>query len=1180
MMMISRILAVFLSCAAVLSAAEVDLLREGNWIFTDGPEFTGAKGEMKRGGTEEAPTLMTVSDFSDGGNYTGVSCAFPTPLNLKSVSLTLRSPAKHIGVQVVDATNQTLVRFVPLSGNFDQIQSVTTDYFFRAGENGCAKWGGANDGVLHLPVKSLTLRTIGASAGNTDVPQKIEFLSIKAETTDAPVVKYAPQPDEFRFCDGAEFPGAKGALETLANGVKVHSDFSGGGNYLGTELIFSPGVELTNLSFQIKTPIRSLMIEVTDSQGQNFHQLVTLSGNGTAPQRVDVRQFAEPDNPKFGHWGGANDGVLRQPISRVRVRWLIALNPEFKAFDTEITDMELTCGAPVSVAAELEAQVAHPGLLVVPPGSAPVRIGLKGKTRESALHFQLRDYVGNVIGEGRAEVTADGDGFLLPVPEKIGFVEYVFENPDFTCGMVVSPKFEGERDDFFGVDAAASVFGIYKDPQLADGYYALLEYAGIGNVRERLCWGYLEPKQSGVFDWDALGSDFLRSLAARHHLKVLDVFHDAPAWSGAVPQRNANGYYPYPRDLIRAAATWKSIGERWKKYWNALEVWNEPEIAFGAGLPGDQLMALQRTISYEFARSNISTPLVSGVFTGSLTDDDMMRTFLANGLLADADIMSFHNYELPEALQSKIAAYRAALRNDPKQALPFWITECGKPWPRGTARAAVNDDIFSAVCIAMKAVEAKANGIAMFYPFILQYYDENLNNFGMIDGNHTPMRSLAAYVTAVRLLSHFRYAGDLNAAGAAKLNRVFVRGDEAIIVCYTGESGFQVELPEKLAFDAVLGIDGRELSRNRIQTPADGMFYVVTTPDAVKPFLNTETEAMRLLKLAESYKPIPRVARPVVFQYEFDRASTSWTNLGYLFSDQSHVLLPFKVNNLADETLVVKPEVILPEGARLLSGAPAELSIPARSAVEFRVEVDFGAALASGKQAAVELRDNAGNAEALFVFARNWNLETAVAEPLPGTVAALPSAFDELGDGWIKLEGPTRWRKWDGGHLPNIRGAFRVFWKKDSLCVEVVVEDPVFDQPYGLYESWRADSVQLALQTLGENNQRKSTFTEITAARTGKGDGLYRHSFEFGGKSQPLETSKLTFRKIGEKLYSYTIVLDAKELQLPALKSGLRFGFALLINSSEGNGRDGYLYWGDGIGVNKNPREFNLLELK
>ena len=61
----------------------------------------------------------------------------------------------------------------------------------------------------------------------------------------------------------------------------------------------------------------------------------------------------------------------------------------------------------------------------------------------------------------------------------------------------------------------------------------------------------------------------------------------------------------------------------------------------------------------------------------------------------------------------------------------------------------------------MKGVEARACGVARYFPFVLPYYDENNNNFGMTDRRGSPMLSLAAYAQMIRVLGQDSYLGDL-----------------------------------------------------------------------------------------------------------------------------------------------------------------------------------------------------------------------------------------------------------------------------------------------------------------------------------------------------------------------------------------------------------------------------------
>lgn len=1162
------------------AAAETVNLSGKPWQFTLGKEFPGATGKMTVEGDGDGRVITTVSDFSKGGDYTGIILPLDPPLDIRKLSFRISLPARHVAVQVDDSRGQTFVRFLPLSGGRDVSQIVEIDRFRIPGDRAGAHWGGPNDGVVRPPFRRLIIRTLGSSAGDRSKPQTIRISEIKAELREIPMpTVYRPQPGEFQLNLGGEFPGAKGTLKAEKGGVTIHSDFSGGGNYIGIYLDFPVGINAESLRFRIRTPFPQLLIETRDANGQNVHQTIRLSGKADQWQQIDVKKLSDPGNRAFGHWGGANDGKLVMPVKRITVRWLKGAAPKLPVFDTAISDFEITSAGPVpSQEVPPTARTVAPERLIAPPGGAPAEFRLSRPYRKQSVAYTLRDYVGREVAAGELPVIG-GETIQLPLPAKPGFYEYVVPEFKLTAGVMVLPRFEGERDDFFAMDAAMSVFPVFQDAKLAESYLAILDYAGIRNVRERLIWRELEKAAPGEFNFDVLNSDGLRKLAAKHGLKVLDVFHDAPRWSGANTNRLSNDFYPFPRDLVRAAASWREMGRRWQPLWNGLEVWNEPEIAFGASLPGDQVMALQRTISRVFQDGKIDTPVIGGVFTGTVSNDRMMRLYLHNGLLADADIFSIHSYADAEQMQRVIADFRHALRDDPKQGIPMWITECGKPWPVGSDRAGVNDDLFSAANIAMKAIEARANGVAMFYPFIFQFYEENTNNFGMMDRNHTPMRSLAGYLNLVRTLAHHRYAGDLTLPTGGKLNRVFLNGDDAVIAVFTGDQRTPVKVPEKLEVRQVSGIDGRVLPKQAEYVERDGLLYFHTSRQVVEPYLNADTEAMRLLKLAESYRPVPRIAKPVVMQFDLDRPTTSWTLYGYLFNDPSNARFPVKFNNLSHTALKVRPQLELPEGVTVKSPLPAELELPPRSAVPAEFTLDLSGGFAKAQELDIVIRDGAATTEPLLVGVKNWNFETLTVDPGPDSTR--PDRYRVSGSGWTVLDAPTRWKKWEGGHLPNIRAAFRITYEPETLQLQVLVEDRKFHQPYAITQAWRADSVQFALQTLSAEGLRKQPFTEITAARTPQGAKLYRNSDESGDRKRKgeLKRSTLEFQRNPDGML-YVIRLDAKELGIEAFRPGMKFGAALLINSSEGKRRDGYLYWGDGIGENKNPREFNVLQLR
>ncbi len=1174
-----------LFCLAAITGAETINLSGSGWQFTLGGEFKGATGEMKTAGNGDDTVITTVSDFSKGGNYTGIILPLEPPRNIEKLTFRISSPAKHVGIQVEDSTGQTFVRFLPLSGSLDAEQTVEIEKFRVPGNRESAHWGGPNDGVIRPPLRKLTIRTLGSSAGDKTRPQTIRISDIKIQIPDATTprsnepVTYRPKTEDFQLTLGGEFPGAQGSSKVDGDTVTIHSDFSKGGNYIGTFLEFPNGIHAQKLEFKIKTPFPSILLEVRDDKGQHVHQTIRLSGKADEWQNISITRFCEPGNRAFGFWGGDNNGQLVLPLKRVIVRWLTEATPELKTFDTSITGFTITSqGAVPSQEVPPTVRVVAPEQLIVPPGGKPAELLLSRKYSKQEVAYLCRDYNGKEIASGQLPII-DGERIQLPVPAKDGFYEYTIPELKFTAGMVVLPRFEGKRDDFFAIDGAMSVFPVFKDENLAESYLTILKNSGVGSIRERLIWKQIEKDAPGAFDFDRLNSDQLRKLAAKHNLKVLDVFHDAPEWSGANTNRLATDFNPFPRNLVQSANSWREIGKQWNQYWNGLEVWNEPEIAFGAALPGDQVSSLQRTISYEFASNNIDTPVVSGVFTGTVSNDRMMRLYLRNGLLADADIFSIHSYADADRLLRIISDFRHALRNDPKQGIPMWITECGKPWPVGTDRAGANDDIFSAVHIAQKGIESKAGGVAVYFPFIFQFYEEHANNFGMMDRNHTPMRSLAGYLSLVNTLSHARYAGDLSLRTGGKLNRVFLNGDRAIIAVFTGDQRTVIQLPEALKVTVVKGIDGRELPVQKEYIERDGLLYLFTTKEAVTPFLNTDTEAAQLLAMAEAYRPVPRIAKPVVMQFDFDRTSTSWVLYGYLFNDPADVKLPIIFNNLSDKPLTIQPQPQLPDGVKILNSLPAKITIPARDRVQHTLTLNLSDGYAKAEELDLEIRDLSGSAEPLLIGAKNWNLE--MVEAVAGLESVRPGKFEVPSSEWVVLEEPTRWKKWEGSHLPNIRAAFHVTYETDTMQLQVLVQDRKFHQPNPISQAWRADSIQLALQTLDADGRRKQPFTEISAAKTPQGAKLYRHSCESGQRNRngELTQSQLEFQSNPDGML-YTIRLNAKELGIDGFRPGMRFGFALLVNSSEGQQRDGYLHWGDGIGENKNAREFNVLQLK
>ncbi len=108
-------------------------------------------------------------------------------------------------------------------------------------------------------------------------------------------------------------------------------------------------------------------------------------------------------------------------------------------------------------------------------------------------------------------------------------------------------------------------------------------------------------------------------------------------------------------------------------------------------------------------------------------------------------------------------------------------------WPG--ARPPFDQDALSACEISAMGVEAMAGGVARIFPFVYVYYEEGAKNFGMMGREATPLRSMAAYAQAIRVLSGKQYLGDVQSLGApVKLARVFGTdpAGECVAILYTG----------------------------------------------------------------------------------------------------------------------------------------------------------------------------------------------------------------------------------------------------------------------------------------------------------------------------------------------------------------------------------------------------------
>ncbi len=580
------------------------------------------------------------------------------------------------------------------------------------------------------------------------------------------------------------------------------------------------------------------------------------------------------------------------------------------------------------------------------------------KTEERIPYeFKTTDGGSFCCGEG----VFDGKRLRIETSLPQGFFELELPQTDQTFGIASQPAYcpneallveeaakrndLRERDIFFGIDAAST--WLVKNNQVREELIRSARRIGIATYRERLSWEGIESKE-GVFNWEGdRQSEFVRKTADKYDMPILELFHSAPSWTGKIGT--------YPADLIKTADSWGTIGNHWKKYWNSIEVWNEPDISFSGNLPADQYVPILKTVGQEFKRQSVDTPIVGGIIASFR--DDFMDCLADNGIMNACDIFSFHTYCRAYDMERVSLRYHYWLVKNKAEWKPVWITECGRPWKKGTNRPNREADLESAIDIVQKGVAAKALGMNAYFPFVYVFYEENDNNFGMSDRNNAPLRSIAAYARSIYLLSGTRCIGSWNIDGVDR-SYVFANtfSDQKIAVLYARECkpGRTIQLPMKPLFVERATGERLDVDSDNVIDFSDGFLYVGFSGDSELVMRSAdEVDKARNLRLAASVKhgSDPRRNESIVLRYAYDPEQVTVNAGGYTIvnSDAKVFSGVISVYNFDDQTrkepvcakaFITTEDGVVKEVGDLIQDVVSTVEIPARSCAKIEFSLD------------------------------------------------------------------------------------------------------------------------------------------------------------------------------------------------------------------------------------------------
>ncbi|HAI11396.1 MAG TPA: hypothetical protein DCM28_06795 [Phycisphaerales bacterium] len=619
----------------------------------------------------------------------------------------------------------------------------------------------------------------------------------------------------------------------------------------------------------------------------------------------------------------------------------------------------------------------------------------------SSIPCTLRDYQNRPQPAPTAKVV---NGQLqLTVTLAQGYYDLQIGSQSF--GIISQPGHTGKVDDYFGMDVVLT--WLERRDEKRPVIVKMLQRSGIGFARDRFRWSGVNPKLD-QWNWNEHDhADQVRKLYAAHGIKVLEMFHDPGPARGTFPVASR-----LPQNLLPVPNAWPVIHQRWLATWGGLEVWNEPDGGYGSDLPADQYAPLVHAMHWTFKdRDGVAMPIGGGVLIGN--NPGTYEDFLArNGMFDSVDFVSFHDYRRAVQLENLIADYRAWLKRYDRQSKPLWLTECGYPWAKGSGRASRDEDANSAWQIAAKSTIAKANGIAHYFPFCMPFYEEGgTKSFSMIGKELTPLRSMAAYVQNVRVLSHQQYIGDLQVNSKANLTaQVFAGQTQQAVVVLIADSLAAARVILPLSPTRVEAVDGQaiKMDEQNTFTFTDGLAYAWVDRDALKEYLKIDTRAMQHCNVAKKPVNKPVLASPIILQHELDPRQVNYSTARYIVlpGHADALNLNVKVTNLDTVAHQVKAQLILPGQDDSATGQTQSVELPPQSMRKIHWQIDASALL------------NAVHTEAIVVKAVDETGQAAAPLAMPfrleGELSTLLASFPKVRR--LDVNDVSAWQKNMAGH--------------------------------------------------------------------------------------------------------------------------------------------------------------------
>lgn len=785
----------------------------------------------------------------------------------------------------------------------------------------------------------------------------------------------------------------------------------------------------------------------------------------------------------------------------------------------------------------------------------------KAPSADGEVKYVIYDYTGKETAVSSAR--RQSGKIILDFKLDMGYHELFFPEYGQYIGLAVYPDVQEAADTnrYWCMDSGLTWSRWPHERKVA--IVGQLKRKGISTFRERFSWW-----QTDTGSMIREGTEAVVRDSVYGERRILELLQDSPEIYRRGDKKNSFDY-----DLIQGAAGMHRLENRFGKYWNAFELWNEP--FYNNSLPADQYVPTVKMMG-----AALDTIVVAGSFTPAVASA-YLETCAESGFFDVIDIFSIHLYSSPESMYNSIKYFRDRLKKYGVDRLPIWVTESGTPGAvvRETGRPTVKTDSLCAVTTAMRGIECLTLGVRRYYPFYLQQHIEGSIAWGMSDFNGTPLRPLAVWLHAVGRIGGKKYLGDLTASGDLISSHVFGGdGDKTVAVIY-GKPGSTVELP--VVGYRAYGADGRALpSSGTTLVNLDGLTFLEFESERLEGLIHTETPNMVFYRSAGMLGT--RKKQAVVIQPEYPKGQIiSHSNNGYTVSEEAaeRFNVAARFCNLGDQDTTVTVRLHGPG----ISELRTQLNLPAQSEKYQVFELNFRKSLAeySPFQLVWEAESAVGNDRAVVLFNRPPSVRTRKV----AFIRKVPIIDGIVDDVWRNAEwaSDTTVRNDVPGELAvspeEFRAQAKFLWGDAGLYFLVDVKDRQMEPAPDPGCSWMYDSLQIAISQYNSENDRNRFEWGFYLDNHGTPQ---KTTFIASTGNKLSEDSHLAIRRddkaattVYEGLISWR---DLGSMNAIYNRNGMKFRLTFCVNDHNGGNRR-WSEWSPGIASGKSTELFPELIL-